>query len=40
VLWGRAGLRLHFAAIRRYLLLGQGDWVAAFMDLVRLLLFI
>ncbi len=35
VLWRRYRLRAHFAAIRRFLLLGQGDWVTAFIDLVR-----
>jgi gamma-tubulin complex component 3 len=35
VIWRRHRLRAHFAAIRRFLLLGQGDWVTAFMDLVR-----
>lgn len=34
VLWRRYRLRAHFAAIRRFLLLGQGDWVTAFIDLV------
>lgn len=35
VIWRRHRLRAHFAAIRRFLLLGQGDWVTAFIDLVR-----
>ncbi|KXZ50079.1 GCP3 protein [Gonium pectorale] len=34
VLWGRHRLRAHWAAIRRFVLLGQGDWVTAFLDLV------
>ncbi|KAG2486861.1 hypothetical protein HYH03_014544 [Edaphochlamys debaryana] len=35
VLWRRHRLRSHWAAIRRFVLLGQGDWVTAFMDLAQ-----
>ncbi|KAG2446875.1 hypothetical protein HYH02_008031 [Chlamydomonas schloesseri] len=35
VIWRRHRLRAHFAAVRRFLLLGQGDWVTAFMDLAQ-----
>eukprot|EP00198_Chlamydomonas_reinhardtii_P010138 XP_001699475.1 gamma tubulin interacting protein [Chlamydomonas reinhardtii] len=35
VIWRRHRLRAHFAAIRRFLLLGQGDWVTAFIDLAQ-----
>ncbi|GIL90210.1 hypothetical protein Vretimale_16375 [Volvox reticuliferus] len=35
VIWRHHRLRAHFAAIRRFLLLGQGDWVTAFMDLAQ-----
>ncbi|EFJ42109.1 gamma tubulin interacting protein [Volvox carteri f. nagariensis] len=35
VIWRHHRLRAHFAAIRRFLLLGQGDWVTAFMDMAQ-----
>jgi gamma-tubulin complex component 3 len=31
-LWGRHHLAAHCDAVRRYLLLGQGDWVLALLD--------
>ncbi|GFR48690.1 hypothetical protein Agub_g10646, partial [Astrephomene gubernaculifera] len=35
VIWRRHRLRAHLGAIRRFLLLGQGDWVTAFIDLAQ-----
>lgn len=32
VLWRRYRLAQHLAALRRFLLLGRGDWVTAFVD--------
>lgn len=37
VIWRHHRLRAHLGAIRSFLLLGQGDWVTAFMDMVRFL---